>query len=177
MGGPREVQDKPSFKWDWNHSSQSRDYFVGVKNKLVNKLLDNKSGWRRLSGFPLGFACPFLFITRQTALVGEQTIKGFANLIGCCLPRKCLSKDSKFSALKGLKQLALVPWNLLRLVTSPIGLAFSVVLRPIHVGLNPVGARSTYKSDTKADAAQAKKNAQKKVNDDLRNRFGSYTSN
>ena len=118
-------------KWDWNHSSQSGDYFIKKQNKLVHKCLNHKSNWRRLTGFPLYVGFASLSIVRSISLIGEQTIKGVGNLVGAAIP------GSKFSAKKGAKQLfLLMPWEILNLIFTPLWAPIFIV-GTIAVALAP----------------------------------------
>lgn len=125
------TQSVNSSNWDWNHSSQSRDCIVKIKNKFLDKCLDNTSNWRRLTGLPIGVVRSSLFVAECVALIGEQTIKGVGNLFGALIP------GSKFSAKKGAKQLLLVPLNIVKLALSPIGIAFNIALLPLATAINP----------------------------------------
>ena len=119
-------------KWDWNHSSQSGDYFIKCRNQLIDRCLNHTSNWRRLTGIPLTAAYSILSLVELVSLVGEQTIKGIGNLLGAAIPR------SQFKAKKGAKQLfLLMPKNILVIIFSPIVISLGLVFMPPLIAINP----------------------------------------
>lgn len=115
-----------SFNWDWNHSSQSGEYFIKCRNQLVGKCLNNHSTWRRFTGIPLYVAYASLTLVEYISLIGEQIIKGIGNLL------KAFKPGGQYKAEKGAKQLLLlVPINILAIILSPVRISFGLAVVPL----------------------------------------------
>jgi hypothetical protein len=99
--------------FDMKISNQSRLIEDDLKASMYHKLHEasKKSRWMRLSGPAVGAVSGFATITARIALIGENLIKGLANLY--------LSPTSHKNYLRGLEQIfILLPAHLIRLPFS-----------------------------------------------------------
>lgn len=139
------ISNQPGYQsdnsWNWGHSNQSEIYFHKIQHRLFAYFLHDEQTCRNYMGLPLGLSYGALAAVSKICLIGEQVIKGLANLIGSPI------NDCDLTAKTGWKQLGLASKNSFYLLIGvPFVGALSLFVIPVMTFFSPETTKEFFMS-------------------------------
>ncbi len=151
--------------FDMRVSNQAGILEDRIKSSLYKGLYEasQKTGWVRLSGFPVGIISGLMNIVTRIALIAESIFKGFGNLLGAPFTDKCSAKEGLKNLFIQLpKNILLIPFTIIASALRPLGHTFAILLAPEAYSLQLWGLHDPVKKQ-QLDDEKKQKDEQKKV--------------